>query len=155
LYIKIPINSHKFYLTISMPVSQDEGKDPKRENHNEKPDWSRSSEPFFLTSFLTGFASGQEVKITVMNPRGIKPPIRRIPMAARPKTLDGKTIYIVDTRFPRTGEFVEELFSVLQEKYPKTTWVFKYKYGGYMDDDPDLWAEIKAKGHGMILAVGY
>jgi hypothetical protein len=108
-----------------------------------------------LTGIFTGSLSGQNSKITVMNPRGIKPPIRRIPMASRPKTLDGKTIYIVDTRYPRTGEFVEELFQVLKEKYPKTTWVFKDKYGGYMDDDPALWAEIKAKGHGMVMAVGH
>ena len=110
---------------------------------------------FFLTSFCPGSAPGQSVKITVMNPRGIKPPIRRIPMATRPATLDGKTIYVVDSRYPRTRKFVEELFQVLKEKYPKTHWVFKDKYGGYMDDDPKLWAEIKAKGHGMIMAVGH
>lgn len=109
----------------------------------------------FLTGFAAVSAPVEDVKITVMNPRGIKPPIRRIPMAERPKTLDGKTIYVVDTRYPRTGVFVEELFKVLKEKYPKTDWVFKDKYGGYMDDDPDLWAEIKTKGHGMIMAVGH
>lgn len=76
-------------------------------------------------------------------------------MATRPATLDGKTIYVVDSRYPRTRKFVEELFQVLKEKYPKTHWVFKDKYGGYMDDDPKLWAEIKAKGHGMIMAVGH
>jgi hypothetical protein len=108
-----------------------------------------------LTGIFAGSLSGQNSKITVMNPRGIKPPIRRIPMASRPKTLDGKTIYVVDTRYPRTREFVEELFRVLKETYPKTNWVFKDKYGGYMDDDPALWAEIKAKGHGMIMAVGH
>ena len=45
---------------------------------------------FTLTGFLSGIASGQNVKLTVMNPRGIKPPILRIPMATRQKTLDGK-----------------------------------------------------------------
>jgi len=69
--------------------------------------------------------------------------------------LDGKTIYIVDSRYPRTREFVEALFRILREKYPKTNWIFKDKYGGYMDDDPTLWDEIKAKGHGMIMTVGH
>ena len=110
---------------------------------------------FFLTNFFPGTVPGQETKITVMNPRGIKPPIRRIPMATRPNTLDGKTIYVVDSRYPRTRKFVEELFKVLKEKYPKTNWIFKDKYGGYMDDDPKLWAEIKAKGHGMVMTVGH
>lgn len=108
-----------------------------------------------LAGVLLGSAPGQEVKITVMNPRGIKPPIRRIPMAERPKTLDGKTIYLVDSRYPRTRVFVEELFRVLKEEYPNTNWVFRDKYGGYMDDDPQLWAEIKEKGNGMIMTVGH
>jgi len=76
-------------------------------------------------------------------------------MAERAATLDGKTVYLVDTRFPRTREFVEALFNGLRENYPKTTWVLKDKYGGYMDDDPKLWAEIREKGVGMIMAVGH
>ena len=40
-----------------------------------------------------------EPKIVVFNPRGIQPDIRKIPMATRPATLDGKTVYIVDTKY--------------------------------------------------------
>jgi hypothetical protein len=103
---------------------------------------------------LPGWAA-DGAKITVLNPRGIQPPIRQIPMAARPDTLDGKTIYIVDTKFPQTRDFVEELAKVLKEKHPKTTWLIKDKIGNYMDDDPKLWAEIKEKGHGAIVLVGH
>jgi len=110
---------------------------------------------FLGTALLAGSAQAPDAKITVMNPRGIKPPIRRIPMAPRPATLDGKTIYIVDTRYPRTREFVETLFNTLTEKYPKTRWILKDKFGGYMDDDPKLWAEIKANAHGVIMTVGH
>jgi hypothetical protein len=77
----------------------------------------------FLAALSAAFGWAQEAKITVLNPRGIQPKIRRIPMAARPATLDGKTIYVVDTRYPRTREFVEELFSILKTKYPGTKWV--------------------------------
>jgi len=108
-----------------------------------------------ITALMAASALAQDVKITVMNPRGILPPISRIPMAARPATLDGKVIYIVDSRYPRTREYVEELFKVLKEKYPKTTWVLRDKFGGYVDDDPKLWAEIKEKGHGMIMTIGH
>jgi hypothetical protein len=110
---------------------------------------------FFLVSLFAGFASAQDAKITVINPRGIQPQIRRIPMAGRPTTLDGKTIYIVDARYPRTREFVEELFNILKERYPKTNWMLRDKFGGYIDDDPKLWAEIKEKGQGMIMATGH
>ena len=29
------------------------------------------------------------------------------------------------------------------------------KAGPYLDDDPELWKEIKAKGHAAIMAVGH
>jgi len=93
--------------------------------------------------------------ITVMNPRGIQPEIRKIPMAPRPATLDGKTVYIVDTKYPNTKPFVNELFSALKAKYPKTTWILKEKFGGYMDDDPKLWKEIKEKAAGAIVLIGH
>ncbi len=110
---------------------------------------------FLLACLFAEFSQAQDPKITVMNPRGIQPQIRRIPMATRPPTLEGKTIYVVDTRYPRTREFVEELFKILKERYPKTIWVLRDKFGGYTDDDPKLWAEIKEKGHGMIMATGH
>ena len=110
---------------------------------------------FFATAFSAVSAQAPDTKITVMNPIGIKPSIRQIPMAERPTTLDGKTIYVIDTRFPRTREFVEALVESLEERYPKTDWVLKDKFGGYMDDDPRLWADIKENAHGAIVAVGH
>jgi hypothetical protein len=102
----------------------------------------------------SGWAA-DEGKIVVMNPRGIQPDIRKIPMAARPATLDGKTVYIVDTKYPNTKPFVNELFAALQAKYPKTTWILRDKIAGYMDDDPNLWKEIKGKGACAIVLLGH
>ncbi len=111
---------------------------------------------FLVTAFLSGSLSAADrAKITVLNPRGIQPPIRLIPMAPRLDTLDGKTIYVVDTKYPLTKPFVQEVYNVLKEKYPKTNWVFRDKIGSYFDDDPKLWAEIKEKGHGMVMAIGH
>ena len=103
----------------------------------------------------TGIATAEEAKITVMNPRGIQPLIQRIPMAARTGTMDGKTIYIVDTKFPNTKPFVNKLQENLAARYPKTNWVSKDKIGGYMQDDPALWAEIKEKAQGAIVLIGH
>jgi ABC-type branched-subunit amino acid transport system substrate-binding protein len=109
-----------------------------------------------IAAFAASFGlAADEAKIVVMNPRGIQPEIRKIPMAARPATLDGKTVYIVDTKYPNTKPFVGELFDALKAKYPKTTWVLREKFAGYMDDDPNLWKEIKAKGAGAIVLVGH
>ena len=110
---------------------------------------------FITTAFSTISAQNPSEKIFVMNPIGVKPPIRQIPMAERPTTLDGKTVYVVDSRFPRTREFVETLVEVLAERYPRTDWVLKDKFGGYMDDDPELWADIQENAHGAIVTVGH
>jgi hypothetical protein len=45
--------------------------------------------------------------------------------------------------------------SLLAEKYPETNWIVRKKIGTYFADDPELWAEIKEEGHGMIMGVGH
>jgi hypothetical protein len=93
--------------------------------------------------------------VTVINPRGQLPPIRRIPMAPRLNSLDGKTIYVVDIRWSYTRQLAEQIAAVLSERFPKTKFVVKDKAGSYGEDDPKLWAEIKENGHGMIMSVGH
>ncbi len=109
----------------------------------------------FVASLIAGFARAEDAKITVLNPRGILPPIKRIPMAPRVSSLEGKTIYVVDTQYPRTRDFMEELTRILKERYPKTNWILRNKFGGYVDDDPKLWAEVKEKGNGIVMGVGH
>ena len=93
-------------------------------------------------------------KITVMNPRGTPPPIHMVPMASRLETLVGKTIYIVDMNFPRTHQFWEEMQTLLSSRYPETNFELRVKTGTYFNNDPDLWAEIKEKGNGVIIGIG-
>jgi hypothetical protein len=127
--------------------------------HKEERMKTKSFFIFFSILFLiipasSGLAAN-EAKIVVMNPRGIQPEIRKIPMAPRPATLVGKTVYIVDTKYPNTKPFVKALHEALKSKYPKTTWVLRDKFAGYMDDDPKLWNEIKEKGAGAIVLLGH
>jgi len=93
--------------------------------------------------------------VTVINPRGQLPPIRRIPMAPRLDSLDGKTIYVVDIRWSYTRQLAEQIASVLSTRFPRAKFVVKDKAGSYGEDDPKLWAEIKENGHGMIMSVGH
>jgi hypothetical protein len=76
-------------------------------------------------------------------------------MAPRLHSLDGKTVYVVDIRWPYTVQFSEELTSVLAEHYPRTTFIHRGKAGSYGEADPKLWEEIKEKGNAMILATGH
>jgi len=116
--------------------------------------WLPGAVVLVATLWAGAFAAAED-KITVMNPRGIMPGIKKIPMAERPGTLDGKTIYIVDTKYPNTKPFVNELQKHLAKNYPQTTWVVKDKVGNYMEDDPKLWAEIKEKAQGAIVLIGH
>ena len=130
----------------------------------------KTSRRIFLKSTATGMGSvalaglparalpaveEKQEKIVVMNPRGIQPDIRKIPMAARPATLDGKTVYIVDVKYPNTKPFADALLAGLQAKYPKTTWIWRPKAAGYMDDDANLWKEIKEKDAAAIVMLGH
>jgi hypothetical protein len=93
-------------------------------------------------------------KVTVLRPQGKASPIQLIPMAPRLETLKGKTIYIVDMNFPRTHQFFEEMQKMLASRYPEATWVLRTKIGTYFHNDPELWAEIKEKGDGVIIGIG-
>jgi hypothetical protein len=110
---------------------------------------------FFAIPFFAGVSQAQEPKITVLNPLGQPPAITRVPMAPRLESLSGKTIYIVDIGFTDTHQFFTEMQKLLSERYPKTTFIVRTKIGTYFEDDPKLWAEIKEKGHGMIMGVGH
>ncbi len=104
---------------------------------------------------ITCVSYAAEPKITVYNPLGQPPAIQKVPMAPRISNLDGKTIYIVDIGFSATHQLLTELQDILKAKYPKTKWELRTKIGTYFNDDPELWKEIKEKGHAMIMAVGH
>jgi hypothetical protein len=116
--------------------------------------WSVAVLLMMSVSIVSG-SQAQEGKIRVLNPLGQPPALKLLPLAPRLDTLDGKTIYIVDVRYPETQPFFDEMVKLFSEAYPKTTWVLKRKIATYFEDDPDLWKEIKEKGHGMIIAVGH
>ena len=110
----------------------------------------------FLSGLFAGSASAQDTKITVLNPRGILPPIRRIPMATRPAGLEGKTIYLVDTNYEGMGRLplLEEMQAWFAKNMPGVKTILKLKSGSYVADDPGLWKEIAAnRADGVIIGV--
>jgi hypothetical protein len=94
-------------------------------------------------------------KITAVNPKGTPPPIQLIPMAPRLDTLNGKTVYLVDTGFHGSDVLLHQIEAWFNRNMPSVTVVFRRKAGPYMDDDPNLWKEIKAQGNAVIMAVGH
>lgn len=96
-----------------------------------------------------------EPKFTVVSPLGIPPAIELLAMAPRPNTLDGKTIYIVDDGFVGGDVLLKEMAAWFTRNMPNVNVVYRRKAGGFPDDDPALWAEIKTKGDAVIMGVGH
>jgi hypothetical protein len=93
--------------------------------------------------------------LTVFNPRGQPYLTHFVPMPPRLDSLDGKTVYFVDIRFMGGNTFLHEMMDWFATNMPQVKTVFREKIGDYYKDDPDLWAEIKAKGDAMITGVGH
>jgi len=93
--------------------------------------------------------------IEALNPRGMPPPITLVPMAPRLSSLDGKTIYLVSDGFPGADAFLNQIKVWFSKNMPSVITEFRLKAGGFADDDPKLFAEIKAKGNAVIMAIGH
>jgi len=75
-------------------------------------------------------------------------------MAPRLDSLNGKTVYLVDTGFGGSGKFLDQVQAWLAEHMPSVTTVRRRKTGNiFRDDTKDIWAEIKAHGQAAILGV--
>ena len=94
-------------------------------------------------------------RVTALNPCGTPPSIPLRPMAPRPSTLAGKMVYFVDVRFMNGDVLLKEMQKVFGESFPDVHTEFRQKGGGYAEDDPALWAEIKEKGALMVMAIGH
>jgi hypothetical protein len=84
---------------------------------------------------------------TVLNPKGIREPIKRTALSPRLAGLDGKTIYVVAQDRPF---FTEEVYERLAAALPKSSVVYRRKPGWIRDTDQELWNEIYAKADALI-----
>lgn len=99
--------------------------------------------------------TGASEKITVLNPVGYPPQVTAKQLAPRLDSLDGKTVYLIDSRFDDSIELLKQIVVWFGEKMPGVTTKLVSLAGYYGRDDPELWAEIKANGHAAILGVGH
>ncbi len=120
----------------------------------------------FATLVLSGITPVQTVQaakaskdrlITVLNPAVETRLADRVPLAPRLDTLEGKTIYLVDTDWEGLGHntgILEEMQAWFAKNIPSLKTIIKVKKGGYMTDDPGLWKEIADNGgDGVIIGV--
>jgi len=75
-------------------------------------------------------------------------------LAPRVDSLNGKTVYLVDTGFGGSGRFLDQMQAWFTQHMPSVKTVRRRKTGNiFRDDTKDLWAEIKDKGNAAILGV--
>ena len=95
--------------------------------------------------------------ITALNPAITPELAKRIPLAPRLDTLEGKTIYLVDTDWGGMGQndgILQEMRTWFAEHMPDVKTIIKVKKGNFVTDDPALWKEIADnKGDGVVLGV--
>jgi hypothetical protein len=96
-------------------------------------------------------ASGE--KITVLNPMGTPPPIEAKQMAPRLDTLEGKTIYFVNTGYIGTDRLMEVMTDWFKANYPNTNIVMSR--GSMTSISPAVMAEIGEKGDAAIIGLGH
>jgi hypothetical protein len=74
--------------------------------------------------------------------------------AKRLDILENKTVYLVDTGFGGSYNFMLQLQKWFKENMPSVKTVRRRKPGiPFMDDADELWEEIKAKGDAAVLGV--
>lgn len=100
-------------------------------------------------------ANGGGGKFTAVSPKGTPPPLQLYSMAPRVDTLDGKTVFLLDQGFFGGDLLLAQMQGWFARNMPKTKVIFKRKEGPFQDDEPKLWAEMKAKADVAIIAIGH
>ena len=90
--------------------------------------------------------------VRALNPKGLFNDVQRAPLSPRLETLEGKTIYIINSWPGETHGFTEvekALDAYLRDKYAGIRLEYRTRLS-YSSDDPPLWAEMKEKADGFI-----
>ena len=87
-------------------------------------------------------------------PRDTTENLSSLKMAERLDTLEGKTVYLVNTMFAGGHEFMEELRDWFARNRPGVKTELRDKKLGWATDDPPLWKEIKENSDAVVFGVG-
>ncbi len=99
-------------------------------------------------AIVSSTPSGTGGLITVLNPAVANKMVDRLPLAPRPGSLEGKTIYMVDINWggPDAAYSVfEEIQAWFAKNMPSVKTEIRRKKGSYATDDPALWKEMGDK----------
>lgn len=90
----------------------------------------------------------------VYQPRDTAEALSVLKIAPRPDSLEGKTVYLVNTGFAGSQEFLEEVQDWFRRNRPSVKTELRHKKTSMFTDEPDLWKEIKENGDVVVFGVG-
>ena len=99
--------------------------------------------------------SPENEMMDLLNPLGQpETTLQTMHMAERLPTLNGKTVYLVETGFVGAKEFMEEVQGWFTRNKPEIKTVFRSKGYNTFANDPELWQEVKKKADAVVFGVG-
>jgi len=91
--------------------------------------------------------------VAALSPEGIAPPTDRKVMAARPASLAGRTVFLLDAGYDNSDLFLAELAEALRAREPAVT-VRTVKLVDIVEPAPAIYERIAKEGDFAICAVG-
>lgn len=91
---------------------------------------------------------------TVIDPSGMPQEATPTPLAERLPDLSGKTVYCISQHVGDADKFLKKIADALPGMIPGAKAVFRRRTSAYMEDEPELWDEIKKEGAAFIYGCG-
>ena len=99
--------------------------------------------------------SAENEMMDLLNPLGQpETTLQEMHMAKRLPSLDGKTVYLVETGFMGAKEFMEEVQGWFARNRPDIKTVFRSKGNNTFANDPQLWQEVRKNADAVVFGVG-
>lgn len=99
--------------------------------------------------------SAGQARLVVHNPLGYPPAVTRKTPAPRLDGLDGRTIFLIDSRFDDSTRLLEQVRIWFAENMPGVRVLLVPMSGYYGRDDPELWARARDEADAVIFGVGH
>lgn len=108
---------------------------------------------FIVGVFVLANLVQAEPVYKALNPRGILPDVKLVPLSPRLEDLKNKVVYIINIGKPAADVLCPELENILKSAIPETNIIYKKKQFAYMTDEPNLWKEVVEKGNAAIVTI--